>query len=1003
MKKIFGAIFFASAAAFGSTSTWQAASNGSMSNAANWSPTGQPSGGSDLNFPSTNVSVFTVINDISNLYSVNSLTINSTSNPYMFQGDSFTMSGNTISSTGANTITLGLVLGSTMNIVSSTSPLTINGAVSSPAATVLTLTQGALTLSGSNAFSSGSTIVIAGSASPGATLTLPTVIAPLSGVTTITDNGALVLTEAGNENWPATTAIGGSGILQMNGSGIVNFASANTYTGGTQILQGTLAIAAQNNLSTGTVTLGGGTLQFNSPIVGFDLPIVLSSNSTISTANNNVTIGSAGEGTISESSSGVGSLNVVAGTATLTLGGANTYSGGTKIVSGTLSITNSSNIGTGLLVMGSTVTLSVTSNASITNGIFLLGQSTINGNSHSVTISNQIKGSGPLTLTPGTAGTIYLSSSKGPNSYINGTTVTNGTVSGDTSSIQGPFTLDPGTTLIFDQSFNGTYAGALSSSGTVSIDGSGIVTLSGNSGTTYTGLVNVSGGTLNVTGNIQGATVTVVSGGTLVGTGTVGQATISGGTLGPNGVNTLTFDGNLTMASSPNTIVNIGPGGVSDLFSVEGNAIITGSLTVEPESGFYGFGSTYTILEATGTRTGTYTTVAAPANFTVTPDYAIANEVLLVVDIIQPFFNYTAANYNEQSVANNINALAASGALGSNEGLVAAINALVGESDDVINDALNQLHPAMYSALGEMQTEVGSQIATLFHRRPGPVCCDNTYRAWVMPFGNWLEEGSKGIQLGFSSNTMGIATGFDWEVFDNFVLGFGGVWDHSNLDWNHHRGFAHANTYYGAAYLDYTYKCFYLGATFLGGVDQYNTARHIEFTTIDQTAKANHDAVDLVGQVCTGLFFGPSACCFWPYFNVEYLYLGQNSFSENGADGLDLDVQSINEQTVRTELGFGLKVQDTNYRQTMCISPHVALGWIVEHPVVRNKIITNFQGESIPFNVIGWDYTWELFNFILGLDFSYKCFTVGGQYDGEFSSDGKFWAQRGNVKLSYKW
>src|SRR5205085_9333972 len=65
----------------------------------------------------------------------------------------------------------------------------------------------------------------------------------------------------------------------------------------------------------------------------------------------------------------------------------------------------------------------------------------------------------------------------GVNSYSGGTTVSAGTLTGTTSSLQGPITNDANVTI--SQSTNGTYGGAIGGASGRAKVGSGTVTLSG--------------------------------------------------------------------------------------------------------------------------------------------------------------------------------------------------------------------------------------------------------------------------------------------------------------------------------------------------------------------------------------------------------------------------------------------------------------------------------------------------------------------------------------------
>ncbi len=156
-------------------------------------------------------------------------------------------------------------------------------------------------------------------------------------------------TAAINTNTYATTipgAISGNGLLDIQGSGSVTLAnSTNSYLGGTGIEAGTLlAVSAGGNISTGAVSLNGGTLDVISGAAPF-------------TAANNVVLNNTAS-----------ALQVDAVAATFN--GAFSGTGGlTKSGAGSLLLTNSNNftgnvsISNGVLVVGNTAALGAAANS----------------------------------------------------------------------------------------------------------------------------------------------------------------------------------------------------------------------------------------------------------------------------------------------------------------------------------------------------------------------------------------------------------------------------------------------------------------------------------------------------------------------------------------------------------------------------------------------------------------------------------------------------------------
>ncbi|HTS18680.1 MAG TPA: hypothetical protein VMP11_13985, partial [Verrucomicrobiae bacterium] len=83
-----------------------------------------------------------------------------------------------------------------------------------------------------------------------------------------TANGGFQLTIGGTGNATLSGVVSGTGKLDMNSSGLLTLGSANTYSGGTIISNGTLLAttlfntgSSSSSIGTGSLTLNGGTLR----------------------------------------------------------------------------------------------------------------------------------------------------------------------------------------------------------------------------------------------------------------------------------------------------------------------------------------------------------------------------------------------------------------------------------------------------------------------------------------------------------------------------------------------------------------------------------------------------------------------------------------------------------------------------------------------------------------------------------------------------------------------
>lgn len=356
---------------------------------------------------------------------------------------------------------------------------------------------------------------------------------------------------------------------------------------------------------------------------------------------------------------------------------------------------------------------------------------------------------------------------------------------------------------------------------------------------------------------------------------------------------------------------------------------------------------------------------------------------------------------NAKSVEENLNELVLLGQASTDLSLVIA--SLSGQTVKATTDALDQMHPAALSAFAELQTELGGQLLSLFHRKRVLACsCEGSNRFWVEPYGNWLKEKKQGMQIGFRAKTRGVAIGYDHQFFDCWTLGIGGAYQASDLKWTLGRGYAYEKGAYGSVYTDLSIANFYVGASAYAGRNWYETIRQLHFTTVDRQAKSHFHALDAGAQLTSAYFFGTPVCLLYPYATVDYLYLKNESFKERGAISLDLDVESYASSTLRVEAGGAWQFIDRNYDETICISPLISAGYVLELPLHRDHYRAAFTGESLVFSTRGWNMAWQLLNIRFGLRITYRCFTLDSEYSADMSTDGDspFFNQRANFRCN---
>jgi RHS repeat-associated protein len=370
------------------------------------------------------------------------------------------------------------------------------------------------------------------------------------GTGTVTLSGARQVTISAN-SLTVGGVITGSFSVTKAGSGSLIFAGANTYTGGTTVSAGTLAVNNANAVGSGTLTMSGGNLDntSGSAITLANNPQTWNGNFTFTGTNSlnlgtgAVKLGSNRQVTVSANSLTVGGVIsgsyavTKAGSGRLIFTGANTYSGITTISDGVLQIGNGGTTGT----LG---TGSITG-----DGVLAFDRSDV------VTDSKALSGTAGLTQMG--AGTLILTAG---NTYTGVTTITAGRLqvgNGGTAGMLPSGDIYNDSVLAFDRSNALAVPSAISGAGCV-YQLAGTITLDGSN--TYSGGTVISGGILKVGDDLGGY-----------------DSSLGSGSVVNNAA--LVFNNNNNYGSSDSTVANDISGTGSVTLSGEGTTIFTGNDT----------------------------------------------------------------------------------------------------------------------------------------------------------------------------------------------------------------------------------------------------------------------------------------------------------------------------------------------------------------------------------------------------------------------------------------
>ncbi len=495
--------------------------------------------------------------------------------------------------TGAVTVNAGAVSAQSANALGGTTTgTTVNNGGALQLQGGITFAAEALTLNGTGTATTGALRNISGNNTYTGAITLGAASTIGSDANTLTlsgsfANGGFATTFTGAGSTAVSGVLSGAGSLTKTGAGTLTLSGFNTYTGGSTINSGTVAINSASSLGavSGALTINAGTLEVLNTFA-------TSRAITLGNATSAVQVDPGQTYTISSVIGGSGSLNKT-GTGTLVLSGANTFNGGANINAGTLSISSDSNLGgnAGKPTINAG-TLEVT-NSFATNRQFTIGSATSTFQVDSgvfFTLSANISGSGSLNKTG--AGTLILGGNNlgytGATNILGGTvqvtkqgqhlpnstalTINGGTLDLQTIAEQvGAVTLASGSIIgtgansLTGASFNmqsGTVTANLAGTAALTKTTSGTVTLTGNN--TYSGGTTINAGVLAINGASSLGALTA-------------NTTINGGTLELLANNNVATNRTFSLGD-PNATFRVDAGATLNIGSVINNGLTPGSL-----------------------------------------------------------------------------------------------------------------------------------------------------------------------------------------------------------------------------------------------------------------------------------------------------------------------------------------------------------------------------------------------------------------------------------------
>ncbi|MBR3632897.1 MAG: hypothetical protein IKN49_07590 [Elusimicrobiaceae bacterium] len=713
--------------------------------------------------------------------------------------------------------------------------------------------------------------------------------------------------------------------------------------------------------------------------------------------NNSGTLAFNAASTGSSKINGTGDVQVTADTI---LTAQNNYEGGTLIGNAAgLLVAGQENIGTGDVTFADNGYLAVGNAGTLTSN--LLGATTADDikviNANDLTLQGTIDSAADFHKEG--AGTMTFAMAS--NTYEGDTYVDEGKLIGNTGNINNVVNGAAGTIV----EFNDTTDADLNEINTLgNFIQNGSAKLNVQSNAFSAAQADIMAGTFAANRALTATTMNIKSGAKLQGNGNItGTVNVeSGATIAPgNSIDTLTITGDLNLANGSTTAIEINETPASDKLVVTGNTNINSgaNLTVSNENGRYFEWKRFDIIESGAvsgefTYDGTITDYDA-SRIDVEVDYSDPTKVALVAKRKATDYEHGSVpaaadlsrNQKEAATAMDrvstgfggdiTNALLQLEELGGlNPQNVTLIN-----PGSTLKSALNDIHGVLY-ANGALTTLFNAKTAHVYDRiakrNPSagncPTCHDNV---WVEYYNQHDKVYADENSPRFTNDMSGVLVGYDRsseDVLLGVYTGFG------KNDLRQHGGNLDVEDTTLGVYAGWRPGDWVFKGTLSGGYQSYEGDRSIAF--MGRTAHAHYKgwnlALDLEGSYNW-------AVTDWvnikPFVGVLNSYAYQQSFTETGADSLNLHVESKNQFNSQARLGvkFDGKVKNRlGWYTSVAVKQFIGNDYAKLHmsldlPGTRMDIISAELGRTYFSGQVGLNYAlnnnWSLFgNVDLGLN-----------------------------------
>ena len=215
----------------------------------------------------------------------------------------------------------------------------------------------------------------------------------------------------------------------------------------------------------------------------------------------------------------------------------------------------------------------------------------------------------------------------------------------------------------------------------------------------------------------------------------------------------------------------------------------------------------------------------------------------------------------------------------------------------------------------------------------------------------YTRVGNGSNRIGLRSSRVGAVFGIDMRLHENFLIGFTGSYDYSDVSFLSHLGGGRVNSYRFGPYAMMYHDDWFIEAELTLGLHNNKFRRRVAIDDDVFLPESQYNAIDFTASIGAGYDFHLGGFTITPRVNLQYQFYHADRFSEKNGSGANLNVSKYDTSALSSRLGVEFwKRFEVNEQYLSAVTPFFNVGWRHEW-IAPTDLKSQFQGGGSAFNI----------------------------------------------------